>query len=195
MRKSLVHAVFVLFVLLTGNPVSAQPAPDPNYDGAVRGAVIGAAGGLGSVAIVYATLGDDLEAPGMGGPMMAAAGIGGGAGALVGYLLDRAHRATPHATSAGTRVMGTETASGPHGRHDTVANGAIIGAAIGAGFAIADYAVDPSEPGNAQVAATALGIGALVGAGIDALVHDQRAVTIAPAVTTRTKALWIRLRF
>jgi hypothetical protein len=195
MRKSLVHAVFVLFVLLAGTSVSAQPAADPNYDGAMRGAAIGAAVGLGSVALLYATLGDDVEAPGMGGPMMAAAGVGGGAGALIGYLLDRAHRATPHTTSAGPGFTGTETSSGFHGRHDTVANGAIIGAAIGAGFAIADYAVDPSEPGNAQIAATAVGVGALVGAGIDALLHDRRAVTIAPAVTTRSKALWIRLRF
>jgi hypothetical protein len=34
---------------------------------------------------------------------------------------------------------------------DPVSNGALIGAAIGTGFATGDYLIDPSEPGNAVV--------------------------------------------
>ena len=54
---------------------------------------------------------------------------------------------------------------------DPLWNGALVGAAIGTGFAMWDYLIDPSEPGNAVVFGGAIGLGAAVGAGIDALMN------------------------
>ena len=45
----------------------------------------------------------------------------------------------------------------------------LIGAAIGTGLATWDYLIDPSEPGNAAIFTVAIGLGAAIGAGIDAL--------------------------
>ena len=52
---------------------------------------------------------------------------------------------------------------------DSLSNGVLIGAAIGAGLATWDYLIDPSEPGNAAIFAVAIGLGTAIGAGIDAL--------------------------
>ena len=54
---------------------------------------------------------------------------------------------------------------------DRLWNGALVGAAIGAGLATWDYLIDPSEPGNAAVYAIAIGLGTAIGAGIDTLVN------------------------
>lgn len=64
---------------------------------------------------------------------------------------------------------------------DPVWNGALAGAAVGAGLATWDYLVDPSEPGNAAIFAAAIGLGAAIGAGIDALVNRHGRLLYAPA--------------
>lgn len=53
---------------------------------------------------------------------------------------------------------------------DRLQNGALIGSGIATGFAVWDYLIDPSEPGNAVVFAVAIGLGSAIGAGIDALI-------------------------
>jgi hypothetical protein len=77
---------------------------------------------------------------------------------------------------------------------DSLLNGALIGGAIGAGFAIADYAVDPSEPSNAAITVVAVGLGAAIGAGVDALIHKDR-VGIMPVVTKRRGEVRVAVRF
>ena len=52
---------------------------------------------------------------------------------------------------------------------DPLWNGMLVGAAIGTGLATWDYLIDPSEPGNAVVFTVAIGLGAAIGAGLDAL--------------------------
>jgi hypothetical protein len=52
---------------------------------------------------------------------------------------------------------------------DPLWDGMFIGAAVGTGLATWDYLIDPSEPGNAAVFAVAIGLGAAIGTGIDAL--------------------------
>jgi hypothetical protein len=89
---------------------------------------------------------------------------------------------------------------------DPVSNGALIGAAIGAGFATWDYLIDPSEPGNAVVFTVAIGLGTAVGAGIDALVNRGgkllytsprpiRRVTISPAIGKDRQGALVSVRF
>jgi hypothetical protein len=56
-------------------------------------------------------------------------------------------------------------------RPNSVVNGALIGAGVGAGLSLWDYLIDPSEPGNAAITAVLVGVGLAAGAGIDALVN------------------------
>jgi hypothetical protein len=63
---------------------------------------------------------------------------------------------------------------------DPLLNGALIGAGIGTGLAMWDYLIDPSEPGNAAIFTVAIGVGAAIGAGIDALVNKRGKVLYAP---------------
>lgn len=72
---------------------------------------------------------------------------------------------------------------------DPLSNGALIGAAIGTGFALWDYLIDPSEPGNAAVFAVGIGLGTALGAGIDALVN--RGGTVLYASPRQTPHLMI----
>jgi hypothetical protein len=72
---------------------------------------------------------------------------------------------------------------------DPLSNGALIGDAVGTGFAMWDYLIDPSEPGNAVVFTVGIGLGTAVGAGIDALVN--RGGTILYASPRQTRRLMI----
>ncbi len=58
-------------------------------------------------------------------------------------------------------------------RPDSKVNGALIGAGVGAGLALWDYLIDPSEPGNGVITVVSVGLGAAIGAGIDALVNKS----------------------
>ena len=89
---------------------------------------------------------------------------------------------------------------------DRVWNGALIGAAIGTGFAMWDYLIDPSEPGNAAIFTVAIGLGSAIGAGIDALVNRGgkllytsprpiRRVTISPAIGKDRQGALVSVRF
>ena len=89
-------------------------------------------------------------------------------------------------------------------RRDALWNGALVGAGVGAGLATWDYAIDPSEPGNGVVFAIAIGTGAAIGAGIDALTKGRllyrtapstARVSLAPLVTRRTQGLLLTARF
>jgi hypothetical protein len=62
---------------------------------------------------------------------------------------------------------------------DPLRNGTLIGAGIGTGLAMWDYLIDPSEPGNAVIFTAAIGLGAAIGAGIDALVNKGGKVLYA----------------
>ena len=63
---------------------------------------------------------------------------------------------------------------------DSLSNGVLIGAAIGAGLATWDYLIDPSEPGNAAIFAVAIGLGTATGAGIDALHQGGKVLYMSP---------------
>jgi hypothetical protein len=63
---------------------------------------------------------------------------------------------------------------------DSLSNGVLIGAAIGAGLATWDYLIDPSEPGNAAIFAVAIGLGTAIGAGIDALHKGGKVLYVSP---------------
>ena len=89
---------------------------------------------------------------------------------------------------------------------DPVWNGALIGAAIGTGFAMWDYLIDPSEPGNAAIFTVAIGLGSAIGAGIDALVNrggtlvyaaprPPRRVTISPVLGKDRQGALVSVRF
>jgi hypothetical protein len=57
---------------------------------------------------------------------------------------------------------------------DSWRNGAFIGGSIGAGLALWDYLIDPSEPGNAVIFGVAIGVGTAIGVGIDSLIGRDR---------------------
>ena len=89
---------------------------------------------------------------------------------------------------------------------DPVWNGALIGAAIGTGFAMWDYLIDPSEPGNAVAFTIGIGLGSAIGAGIDALVNRGgkllyasarpiRRVTISPVLGKDRQGALVSVRF
>jgi hypothetical protein len=68
---------------------------------------------------------------------------------------------------------------------DPLWNGALLGAGIGTGFALWDYLIDPSEPGNGAIFTVAIGLGAAIGAGIDALLNKGGKVVYASPRRTR----------
>ena len=87
---------------------------------------------------------------------------------------------------------------------DGLRNGALLGGSIGLGFAIWDYLIDPSEPGNAIVFTVAIGMGTAIGAGIDALIGGRvlyrphpprRSLTISPLATRARQGLVVSVRF
>jgi hypothetical protein len=87
---------------------------------------------------------------------------------------------------------------------DGLRNGALLGASIGLGFAMWDYLIDPSEPGNAVIFTVAIGMGTAIGAGIDALIggkvlyrpgQPRRSVTISPLATRARQGLFVSVRF
>lgn len=89
---------------------------------------------------------------------------------------------------------------------DSMWNGALVGAGIGTGLAMWDYLIDPSEPGNAAIFAVAIGCGAAIGAGIDALVNtggtvlyasprQKSGVTVSPFVGRDQQGVVVSVRF
>lgn len=94
----------------------------------------------------------------------------------------------------------------PPSRPDPLWNGMLIGAAVGTGLATWDYLIDPSEPGNAVIFTVAIGLGAAIGAGIDALktqpgkrgsspFRRTAAMHVAPVVGRHHKAVLLCIRF
>jgi hypothetical protein len=60
-------------------------------------------------------------------------------------------------------------------------NGAIIGGVVGGGLALVDFVRDTSEPGsNGTTVILAVGLGAAIGAGIDALMVRNGGVQRQP---------------
>lgn len=88
---------------------------------------------------------------------------------------------------------------------DSLLTGALVGGGIGAGLALWDYLIDPSEPGNGVIFGVAIGVGTAVGAGIDALIDgrrllyragpQERTVTIAPIAARNRKGVQVSVRF
>jgi hypothetical protein len=81
-------------------------------------------------------------------------------------------------------------------------DGALIGAGVGIGLAIWDYSIDPNEPGNAAMFAIGAGLGAAIGAGIDALrarpgrtVYRSPRVAVLSVVGRARQGLSISVRF
>lgn len=74
-------------------------------------------------------------------------------------------------------------------RPDTIWLGFGIGAAIGAGLAIWDYSIDPSEPANAMFSVILIGGGAAIGAGIDAMTGGPKTLFAAPPADRRRATL------
>lgn len=82
---------------------SADRFDDPVGDGIAIGALVGAAAGIGTTAISFSRCGAGCEAPAMGPVYLTAAAVCGGGGAVVGWLIDRAHKRRPP-TAAAWRV-------------------------------------------------------------------------------------------
>lgn len=93
-------------------------------------------------------------------------------------------------------------------RPDTLLRGLLIGAAVGAGLAIWDYSIDPSEPGNAVISVVAIGGGAAIGAGIDAMIGGPKTLfrarpgerrpatlSVAPILSTSRHGVIVSVRF
>ena len=106
-------------------------------------------------------------------------------------------------TCIGRRTF-SETAVTEIRQPDPWRNGALIGAGVGAGLALWDYLIDPSEPGNAAITAVAVGLGTAIGAGIDALIEGnrvfyaavrQRRVTISTLPGKNRQGALVSVRF
>jgi hypothetical protein len=88
---------------------------------------------------------------------------------------------------------------------DSLWTGALVGGGIGAGLALWDYLIDPSEPDNGAIFVGAIAIGTAIGAGIDALIDgrrilyrsgpQKRSVTIAPIGARDRKGVQVSVRF
>ncbi len=88
-----------------GSPAgAARDAADSVGDGIGKGALIGAGAAIGLTAVQFARCKAGCEAPAPGPIYLMAAGIGGGAGAVVGWLIDRAHKGRPPAAISSLRV-------------------------------------------------------------------------------------------
>ena len=151
-------------------------SPDPTWDGATKGALIGAGAMAGLLTVGYARCDAGCEAPAPGPMYAAGLGFGAGGGAAIGWLIDKLHKVPSPARPAG----------------DSTRNGIIIGAAVGtlAGVAAGGAAADRCGPFcNRPESHTYLlygGIGAGAGAAtgwlIDKLHTPRKAV---PAVALR----------
>jgi hypothetical protein len=112
----------------------------------------------------------------------------------------RVEELTASSLTVGTRIFAEETVTEIR-MADSLWNGALIGAAIGAGLAAWDYAIDPSEPGNAAISAIAISAGAAIGAGIDALKSrllyssSRREVGLSLLVEAKRRGVAVSLRF
>jgi hypothetical protein len=83
-------------------------------------------------------------------------------------------------------------------RGDSVKNGALIGAAIIGGLSMFGCVQGFSDSGEcAAILITNVGLGALVGAGVDAMIKGRSTIYARPAMTTagRTARLSFSLRF
>ena len=87
---------------------------------------------------------------------------------------------------------------------DRLLNGALIGSAVGTCLAVWDYAVDPSEPGNAAIFALAIGLGTGIGTGIDALIESRllyrrqrqsSTLNVSPLVSRNRRGVLVSVRF
>jgi hypothetical protein len=87
---------------------------------------------------------------------------------------------------------------------DSPATGALIGGGVGFGLALWDYLIDPSEPDNAAIFAVAIGLGAAIGLGIDALIdgkvlyrprQPRVSVGIAPLIARDRRGVAVSVRF
>ena len=73
-------------------PASSSTPGDPSWDGAVKGALLGAGAMAGVLTVGYANCDAGCEAPAEG-PMFAwGMGVGAGGGAAVGWLIDKLHK-------------------------------------------------------------------------------------------------------
>jgi hypothetical protein len=75
-----------------GGGATSQPKGDSNADGIAAGALIGAGAMFLTTVILFARCDEGCEAPEPGPFYLWSAGVGAGAGALTGWLIDRAHR-------------------------------------------------------------------------------------------------------
>jgi hypothetical protein len=110
---------------------------------------------------------------------------------------------SPSSITVGTSVF-PESAVRELRRADRLWNGALIGAAIGTGLATWDYAVDPSEPGNAVIFTVAIGLGSAIGAAIDGFAKgkvlyrsplQKVAVAVVPLVGKGKRGALVAVRF
>lgn len=67
--------------------------PDPTWDGAAKGALVGAGAMAGLLTIGYARCDEGCEAPAEGPMFAVGLSIGAGRGAAIGWLIDRLHKA------------------------------------------------------------------------------------------------------
>jgi hypothetical protein len=87
---------------------------------------------------------------------------------------------------------------------DPLWNGMLVGAAVGTGLATWDYLIDPSEPGNGAIFSIAIGLGAAIGAGIDALrtgrllyasPRQKPEIQAQPVISKRQQGVLVRILF
>jgi hypothetical protein len=185
MLRSLSRLLAVASVLaLPSSAVAQKPgdsfhplaSPDPTWDGATKGALVGAGAMAGLLTIAYARCDAGCEAPAHG-PMFAwGLGVGAGSGAAIGWVIDRLHK-----VPAPTRAAA-----------DPTRNGVLIGASIGAlaglaaGGAVADrcgpFCNTPESHTYLVYGGIGAGAGAATGWLIDRLQVRHRAL---PAVAVR----------
>jgi len=77
-----------LFIKVAG----ATSVHDSNGNGTAMGAVVGALAGLAVVSGMYAACDEGCEAPAFGGPASFSVAVGGGAGAAIGWAVDRSRK-------------------------------------------------------------------------------------------------------
>lgn len=213
--------------------------PDSSWDGAVKGAFLGAGAMAGVLGVEYARCDAGCEAPAPGPMFALGMGVGAGGGAAVGWLIDKLHdgkgpapvavalRTDPQerslrvtvpfgaprlrlASHGAPALRAQATPAGPSPAparvDDPLTNGALIGAAIGAGAGLGivgmSYAICiDSDCGPASEGPT-WAIGAAAGAGIGlvtGLLIDKARTDAPVAVTVRAdrreKAVRLQWRF
>lgn len=151
-------------------------SPDPTWDGAAKGALLGAGAMAATVTVMYARCDAGCEAPAHG-PMYAwGLGVGAGSGAAIGWLADKLHK-----TPSPTRPTA-----------DSTRNGLLVGASLGAiaglaaGGAVAQrcgpFCNTPASQTYLFYGGIGAGAGAATGWLIDKLHAPRQAV---PAVAVR----------